>query len=84
MNELVLDRKTVAFYLTLLALLVLDLVLILWILNPFSNFGTSAYASQKAPVVSDTSKPSPFEIADAKRLSIQAARRKPKLSKVSN
>jgi len=76
MNDQVLDRKTVAFYLTLLALLVLDLVLILWILNPFSNFATSAYASQKGPVVSDAAKPSPFEIADTKRLSVLAARRK--------
>ena len=83
-HELVLDRKTLAFYLTLLGLLVLDLVLILWILNPFSNFATSAYASQKGPVVSDTAKPSPFEIADAKRLAVQAVRRKPKLSNVSN
>lgn len=84
MNDQIMDRKTVAFYLTLLGVVVLDLVLIVWVLNPFTSLGTSAYASQKVPVVSDAAKPSPFDFADAKRQPVPAARRRPKLSKASN
>lgn len=76
MNELFIDRKTAAFYLTLLALVVLDLILILWILHAFSTFGTSAYASQKDLVVSDANKPSPFEIAASKAQPVQPLRRR--------
>jgi len=75
-NDQTLDRKTVAFYLALLGLIVLDLILILWILNPFTHFGTSAYASQNVPVVSDATKPSPFDVANARRQPVQVARRK--------
>jgi hypothetical protein len=77
-NEQTIDRKTAAFYLTLLALVLLDLVLVLWIFNPFTHFGTSAYASQKVPSVSDSTKPSPFEIADSKRTVVLGVRRRAK------
>jgi hypothetical protein len=78
-DDRILDRKTIAFYLALLGLVLLDAILVLWILSPFTDLGVSAYASQ-APVVSDARKPSPFEIADAKRGPVQGLRRKPKSS----
>ena len=55
------DRKTAAFYLGMLLLLVLDAILVVWTFNPLSNLGTQVYASEKRPVVSDTAKPSAFE-----------------------
>lgn len=60
MDEEIIDRKTAAFYLTMLALIVLDLVLLFWMFSPFNHLG-SAYASEKPATVSDSAKPSPFD-----------------------
>ena len=79
MDQEIVDRRTGIFYGTLLGLVLLDLIVILWILNSFTHFETSAYASQNVPVVSDTTKPSPFEVADSKRHLVQAAKRKPRV-----
>lgn len=59
------DQKTVVFYGTLVALVILDLILLFWIFNPFSHFGTALSTQPQVSVVSDTGKPSPFESAKA-------------------
>lgn len=76
MNEQLIDRKTAAFYLTLLAVIILDLIVIVWMLSPLTHLGTSAYASQRMPAVSDATKPSPFDFAEAKYQTVQGSRHK--------
>lgn len=81
-NKVVLDGKTAGFYLTLIALLMFDFILIVWAFYWHSNWGASAYASELPAAVSDISKPSPFDIADSKRGPVQSVRRR--VVKVNN
>ena len=77
------DKKTAAFYLTLLALVVLDVILIVWLLSPFAHLGTHAYASERPAAVNDDAKPSPFDIAESKRGLVQGMRVRPRVAAVS-
>jgi hypothetical protein len=57
-------RKTAAFYAVLLALVAVDLILLFWMFDPFSHFGTAdrpRHAVQDTTMVDDSGKPSPFE-----------------------
>ena len=54
------------FYGTLLVMVILDLILLFWIFNPFTHFGTVAAPAQRVSAVSDTSKPSPFDLTASK------------------
>lgn len=67
MNERLIDRKTAAFYFALVGLVILDLMSMVWILNPFVNLGTPAFALRRNSAVNDSPKPSPFELAEAKQ-----------------
>lgn len=57
------DQRTIAFYGTLLGLVLLDIVLIFWILAPFTRAGTPVFTPERPQAVSDAKKPSPFEVA---------------------
>lgn len=57
-------RKTAAFYAALLALVIVDLILLFWMFDPFSHFGTAERPRrpvQDTTMVDDSGKPSPFE-----------------------
>ena len=60
------DQKTAMFYGTLLVMVILDLILLFWIFNPFTHFGTASSQAQQGSVVSEVRKPSPFEVTAAK------------------
>ena len=58
------DERTLAFYGALLGLVILDLILMIWILNPFTpSVPLTLIKHREAPAVSDSAKPSPFEVA---------------------
>jgi hypothetical protein len=59
------DQRTLAFYGTLVAMVILDLILLFWVFNPFSHFGTATTPAREVPIVSDVKKPSPFDSAKA-------------------
>jgi len=60
------DQRTVVFYGTLLVMVILDLILLFWIFNPFMHFGTAASPAPRVSTVSDTNKPSPFDLTAVK------------------
>jgi hypothetical protein len=78
------DRKTAAFYLTLLGMVVLDIILLLWIFSPFAHLGTRAFASEKPAAVTEEQKPSPFDIADSKRQPVQPLRSRSRVVNASS
>lgn len=68
------DRQTAAFYGTLLLLTLLDLILLFWMFMPMTTFGTAHVTSPRAvaaPVVADAAKPSPFDLAAAKKAPVK-------------
>ncbi len=57
------DRRTLAFYLTLLGLVILDLMLMVWILSPASqSVRLPSLKHYAGTMVNDSAKPSPFEV----------------------
>ena len=79
------DRRTALFYATLLALVALDLILLFWLFNPFTRFGTAdptKPAPQQVTKVDQTKKPSPFELTSHKAaaLSHVSVNRAPKVT----
>lgn len=57
------DQRTLVFYGTLLGLVLLDIILIFWILNPFTRTGAVFTPEAPSRAVSDARKPSPFNVA---------------------
>ncbi len=55
------DRRTLAFYGTLLGLVILDLIVMLWILSPVSP--AVSFKLHAGTVAAESAKPSPFERA---------------------
>ena len=79
------DRRTAVFYATLLALVALDLILLFWLFNPFTRFGTADQThpvAQQVTKVDQTKKPSPFELSTHKAAALNrvSANRAPKVS----
>jgi|SRR5581483_3641829 len=77
------DRRTALFYATLLLLVALDLVLLFWLFNPFTRFGTADQkhpAAQQVTHVDQAKKPSPFELTSHKAAALNrvSANRAPK------
>jgi hypothetical protein len=57
------DQRTLAFYVTLLGLVILDLMLMVWILSPRSqSVPLTSLKHYAGPMVNDSAKPSPFEV----------------------
>jgi hypothetical protein len=69
------DQRTAVFYGTLLVMVILDLILLFWIFNPFTHFGTPVPAQQVSTVRDITTKPSPFNLTAAKAGPVQRATR---------
>ena len=70
------DRRTLAFYATLLGLLILDLMLMIWILSPAAqSVRLPSLKHYAGPMVDDSAKPSPFEVD----LKASAPKRTPKV-----
>jgi len=70
------DQRTLAFYGALLGIVILDLILTAWILNPITqSVPLTALKHYAGPMVDDSSKPSPFEVG----LKASTTKRTPKV-----
>ena|ERR1700724_3724657 len=69
------NQRTAVFYGTLLIMVILDLILLFWIFNPFTHFGTAASPAQPVSAVSEVRKPSPFDLTATKAGPVKRATR---------
>lgn len=71
------DQRTAVFYGTLLVMVILDLILLFWIFNPFTHFGatSSPAQAQRVSAIGEMRKPSPFDLTAAKAGPVKVATR---------